>query len=175
MISGESLRRLLLALSSDINGAFAGPMDTSSWGGIKVQLKGVKALIAVSYLHADPNGPIALPMVAEKIAGSGLPAEYELRQNYPNPFNPTTTIEFALPEISLVTLKVYNILGQEVATLVNHEMLEDGDQEVVFDASVLSSGVYFYRLTTESVVVDQEEGAVTGKAFTTTKKMLLVK
>ena len=77
--------------------------------------------------------------------GSLIPSEYKLYQNYPNPFNPLTTIVFDLPKASLVTLKVYNILGQEVATLVN-EKREAGSYEVEFDGSKLTSGVYFYRL-----------------------------
>jgi hypothetical protein len=77
--------------------------------------------------------------------GSLIPSEYKLYQNYPNPFNPTTTIQFDIPKTSFVTLKVYNVLGQEVTTLVN-EKREAGRYEVPFDGSKLTSGVYFYRL-----------------------------
>lgn len=76
---------------------------------------------------------------------ANIPSEYKLYQNYPNPFNPTTTIKYDIPEQSKVVLKVYNILGQEVATLVNEEH-KAGRDEVKFDGSRLSSGVYFYRL-----------------------------
>ena len=72
---------------------------------------------------------------------------YELYQNYPNPFNPTTTIRFSLPQRSHVTLKIFDILGREVATLVNGE-LNPGEHSVVYDTKGLPSGVYFYRLTT---------------------------
>jgi hypothetical protein len=75
----------------------------------------------------------------------GIPAAYELRQNYPNPFNPTTKIEYTVPKQSFVTLKVYNVVGQEVATLVN-ELQTASKYQVSFDAKGLASGVYFYRL-----------------------------
>ena len=74
-----------------------------------------------------------------------LPKDYGLEQNYPNPFNPTTTIRYALPQRSHVTLTVFNMLGQVVATLV-HEEVEAGSHEVMFDGTGLASGVYFYRL-----------------------------
>jgi hypothetical protein len=73
-----------------------------------------------------------------------IPSTYELEQNYPNPFNPSTTIAFALPKPSEVTLKVFDASGREVATLVE-ENLPAGRHEVVLDASPFSSGVYFYR------------------------------
>jgi hypothetical protein len=78
-------------------------------------------------------------------ASSGLPAVYRLEQNYPNPFNPSTTIQFALPQRNSVTLKIFNVLGREVAILVNEEMAA-GVHKIVFDAKRLASGMYFYRL-----------------------------
>ena len=71
--------------------------------------------------------------------------EFSLSQNYPNPFNPTTKIKFVIPQSSFVNLKVYDVLGREVATLVNEEK-HPGSYEVEFDASQLSSGVYIYKL-----------------------------
>lgn len=94
-----------------------------------------------------------------------VPSKYLLEQNFPNPFNPTTTIRYAIPEDAVVTLKVYNINGQEVATLVS-EPKAAGKYEVTFDAkntlgSSLSSGIYFYR--------------VTAGRFTETRKMVLLR
>jgi hypothetical protein len=75
-----------------------------------------------------------------------LPKEFALHQNYPNPFNPSTTIAFDLPVAADVTLKVYNILGQEVESLLTAQHLDAGVQSIQFDASRLASGFYFYRL-----------------------------
>lgn len=80
-----------------------------------------------------------------------LPSAFELAQNYPNPFNPSTTIEFALPTAGEVQLVVYNVLGQEIATLVQGT-LPAGTHRVTFDASGRPSGVYFYRLSHEAGV-----------------------
>jgi hypothetical protein len=85
---------------------------------------------------------------------------YKLQQNYPNPFNPATTIRYALPQAGWVTLRVYNVLGQEVATLVD-ELQNAGEHALRFNGANLSSGVYFYRLETRS--------------FVDTRKMVLVK
>ena len=74
------------------------------------------------------------------------PREFTLSQNYPNPFNPTTTIEFTLPEDGRVVLKVYDLTGREVATLVDEERIAGVYQQAVFDASPLASGMYFARL-----------------------------
>jgi hypothetical protein len=74
-----------------------------------------------------------------------------LSQNYPNPFNPITTISFSIPSSGFTTLKVYDILDNEVATLVNEEK-PAGNYKVSFDASSLSSGIYFYRLRADSFI-----------------------
>ncbi len=80
-----------------------------------------------------------------EITGRNLPEQLSLFQNYPNPFNPTTTIRYALPQRSHVTLSVFNTLGQQVAALIDEE-IETGYHEVTFTGQALSSGVYFYRL-----------------------------
>jgi len=100
-----------------------------------------------------------------------VPDVYALGQNYPNPFNPTTNITFSLPTTSIVTLKIYNLLGQEVATLLDREEITAGDEEVEFDASTLASGVYLYRIVAEEIT---DDGGV-GQTFTQVKKMVLMK
>ncbi len=79
------------------------------------------------------------------IADDRLPHHFSLRQNYPNPFNPTTVISYELPVSSRVTLKIFNVLGQKVATLVNGEM-KAGSHQAQWDARGLASGVYLYQL-----------------------------
>jgi photosystem II stability/assembly factor-like uncharacterized protein len=86
-----------------------------------------------------------LVSVREDNSITQLPKEFSLEQNYPNPFNPTTEIRFQMSEVGHVTLKVYDVLGREVATLVN-ESLNSGRYRTTFDANRLASGVYFYRL-----------------------------
>jgi hypothetical protein len=97
---------------------------------------------------------------------SGLPTEYNISQNYPNPFNPTTVIQYALPSQSNVKINVYNTLGQLVTKLVNTN-LAAGYHQVQFNASNLSSGVYFYSIQAEAI-----DGS---KSFQIVKKMMLVK
>jgi len=121
------------------------------------------------YHEADEVGrPISVEVTPEfsQVAlslsgdGAGLPESYALSQNYPNPFNPSTEINFDLPVASKVSLVIYNVLGQEVETLVNKDM-EAGSHTVTWDASNYSSGVYFYRISAEK--------------FSETKKMMMLK
>jgi hypothetical protein len=96
-----------------------------------------------------------------------LPTEYTLRQNYPNPFNPTTTIRYELPKESFVQLSIYNVLGQEVQTLVNTTE-QPGEKAVQFEGSNFSTGIYFYRIVATS-------SSNPTNRFTQTRKMLLIK
>ena len=93
---------------------------------------------------------------------------YSMRQNYPNPFNPVTEIAFDLPSTSRVSMDVYNILGQRVATLAEGEIFEAGSHALRFDGYALPSGVYFCRLSASL------PGGI-GEQFTQVKEMLLVK
>jgi len=74
-----------------------------------------------------------------------ISTKYQLSQNYPNPFNPVTTIQYSIPYSQYVTLKVYDICGQEIECLVNEEKF-DGNYDVKFDGRNLSSGIYFYQI-----------------------------
>lgn len=108
------------------------------------------------YFNKNPTGNA----IGIQNINSEIPADYLLSQNYPNPFNPVTNIKFAVAKTGMVTLKVYDISGREVARLVNEE-LNAGTYNVDFNASHLSSGIYFYELTSGN--------------FTGTKKMVLIK
>jgi len=92
--------------------------------------------------------------------GNTIPLSFKLEQNYPNPFNPNKNIKFSIPHSAFITLKVYDVLGREVATLVN-EQKEAGDYVVNFDASKLSSGIYIYKLNAGN--------------YSSIKKMMVVK
>ncbi|MBK8983246.1 MAG: T9SS type A sorting domain-containing protein [Ignavibacteria bacterium] len=92
--------------------------------------------------------------------GSEIPFTYSLSQNYPNPFNPVTNLEFAISDLGIVSLKIFNISGSEIVTLVN-EKLSPGSYKYKFDGSNYASGVYFYKLTVNN--------------FSETKRMILLK
>ena len=95
-----------------------------------------------------------------RVEQNAIPAQYSLMQNYPNPFNPITDIRFALPEAGFTSMKIYNVLGEQVATLIN-EVKQPGEYRVEWDAHDKPSGVYFYQL-------------VSGK-FYDVKKMILIR
>ncbi|MBI1936891.1 MAG: T9SS type A sorting domain-containing protein [Ignavibacteriales bacterium] len=105
----------------------------------------------------------------EILIGYELPTEYVLEQNYPNPFNPETMIKYVLPEASNVTLKVYDILGKEVAALVNENQQAGIHYSTLSTRhSTLASGVYFYQLRVSP-------SASSGHSFVQTKKMMILK
>ncbi len=115
---------------------------------------GIQNVVGLAY---SINGN---PVSVENDNDSNLPADYSLAQNYPNPFNPTTSIQYAVASLQFVSLKIYDVLGSEIATLVNEEK-PAGNYDVEFNASSLPSGVYFYKLQAGS--------------FVETKKMVLLK
>jgi plastocyanin len=94
----------------------------------------------------DPVGVSDDELIAEK---------FELKQNYPNPFNPSTRISYAIPSASFVNLKVYDIIGNEIAVLVNEEK-QAGNYQIDFDATELTGGVYFYQLLTGPFIETKE-------------------
>lgn len=117
-----------------------------------------KIFAGLSAAHGVWSAPLPTTGVDDK---EPLPRDAVLAQNYPNPFNPSTKISFTLPKAELVTLKVYDVLGQEVATIFRNERRRAGNNTVDFNAPHLASGVYFYTLTAGN--------------FLETKKMLLVR
>ena len=104
--------------------------------------------------------PPYLPTDVRPDDEAGVPLEFSLSQNYPNPFNPTTAIKYSIPTASRVVLKIYNMLGQELTTLVNEDQAK-GNYVATFNAGAMASGVYFYKI---------EAGS-----FTQTRKMMLLK
>jgi hypothetical protein len=100
------------------------------------------------------------PPTAVKIPSLQIPVSFELLQNYPNPFNPVTTIEYSIPNTEYVVLTVYDILGRTIVTIVDKEQ-DAGRYILMFDASKLSSGMYFYTITAGN--------------FKATKKLTLMK
>ncbi|MBS4028767.1 MAG: T9SS type A sorting domain-containing protein [Ignavibacteriales bacterium] len=106
--------------------------------------RGTEALASLFYTAWVNAG--LLPFPTSIINDNSIPFEVALLQNSPNPFNPTTSITFSVPQSMVTTLKVYNVLGREVATLLNNNFLSAGTYKLPFDATDFSSGLYFYRL-----------------------------
>lgn len=120
----------------------------------------LKAISIADPRIMDKNGTFYKIKFDEKSINA-IPDKFNLAQNYPNPFNPKTIIKFDLPEDAKVSLRVYNMLGELVHTLIESEILSAGSYEREFDASYLPSGVYVYRLSSDK--------------FTATRKMVLMK
>jgi hypothetical protein len=179
-LSSQTLYDSLFAVLYRINRAFNGPLDTVTFEGpTTLVLKGKGDLAQVPFLTAgsEPAGILLRTSSAteteedmdiEDPDGEGIALETRLYQNYPNPFNPTTTVGFRLIEPLQVTLKVYDILGREVATLLEGEELDEGFHEVEFDATGLASGVYFCRFHTRPV-----EPGQAGETMNVRKLLLL--
>jgi len=122
---------------------YAGAFDGSNW--------------AAGWTALDAYGFLGGGVVTDtEVDPAEVPNSITLNQNYPNPFNPTTQISFTLPQAQQVTLKVYDMLGREVATLANRKMFSSGMSTLNFNASNLSSGLYIYRLTSGNVAVTRK-------------------
>jgi hypothetical protein len=119
--------------------------------------KSVADLIYTAWVDAGSPDPNVVSAINDKQLS---PSSFSLSQNYPNPFNPSTSIKFSVPQKGNVTLKVFDLMGREVAVLINGEK-ETGNYETSFDASKLSSGVYFYELR--------------AAGFSQSKKMIVIK
>jgi hypothetical protein len=158
----------IYAATSD-SGVFRSTDNGATWTNINSGLKDLgtgSITISNSYMYATtPSGVWKRPLseisaVDDNLSGIRIPAECNLSQNYPNPFNPSTIISYQIPTTRFVTLKVYDILGREVKTLVN-EQKNAGSYKVSFDGSKLASGVYIYQLC--------------AGGFIKTRKLLLIK
>ncbi|MCX7833328.1 MAG: T9SS type A sorting domain-containing protein, partial [Ignavibacteria bacterium] len=116
------------------------------------------------YLYAISSSGAVMKLVDNVLVGvennNNIPTEYKLEQNYPNPFNPTTTISFSLPKSAFVTIKVYDVLGKEIRTILS-ENKDAGNHSLLFDATDLPSGIYYYKIVANN--------------FVDTKKMILLK
>ena len=113
-------------------------------------LLALPVLLQAQYLGGNGRGDVSVSLTNINISVKEITAEiqtkYDLAQNYPNPFNPTTNVRFSMCNVQFVTLKIFDMLGREVATLVNEE-LAPGSYSVDWNASQFSSGIYFYTLT----------------------------
>jgi hypothetical protein len=142
-----------------------GPLDSleniRAWGyPIEDSIKIYCPARSVQYILID-NGTRYLATGITENTTTQLPKQFTLQQNYPNPFNPQTMISYSLPQSCTVTLKIYDVIGHEVAVLLRNEKKEAGSYTVSFDGAKLPSGIYFYRITSEK--------------FNQTRKMLLLK
>jgi hypothetical protein len=144
MVNARTMRDGLISKNYDI--IWNEWHEGHSWGSWRAHLD-----IALEYFF-----PKTVPVVFE----DNVPTNYSLSQNYPNPFNPSTKIKYSIPQTSNVVIKIFDILGNEIETLVKEEK-PVGSYEIDFDASSLSSGIYFYRLQAGD--------------FIETKKMVLMK
>jgi photosystem II stability/assembly factor-like uncharacterized protein len=133
--------------------------------GLGTNVSALSLFVNGNYIYLGCNGQsvwrrLLSDIISVQNISTEIPEKFSLSQNYPNPFNPGTVIRFSLSVVSNASLKVYDVTGKEVETLVN-ERLQAGTYEAPFDGSRLTSGVYFYKLVTEG--------------FSETKKMLMIK
>jgi hypothetical protein len=123
------------------------PLGDLNWFPAQKKIWQDNKAAAMQHILDENETRIALTSVEQ--ADNLIPAKFELSQNYPNPFNPSTQITYSIPKGGMVTLKVFNLLGQEVATLVNQNQ-NAGNYVVNFNASSLSSGIYMYRIQADN-------------------------
>lgn len=149
-----------------VNITFSGPIDTLHFGKY-TSLTGVKSLSEVSFLTLQKKTS-QIKNIEANTDSYEKPDNFFLAQNYPNPFNPYTQIEFQLPVDALVTLKVFDILGREIAKLAENKEFGEGANELEFDGTNLPAGIYFYRITAQDITT-------TEVLYHTTRKMILNK
>ena len=124
------------------NGSYNAPPVDHAW---RLNFNSSTGDFLSNFSHNANFTDIQWPSTTDINDGTSLVDRFSLEQNYPNPFNPSTSIQYAIARRQFITLKVYDVLGNEIATLVN-ETKPAGKYEVNFDASILSSGIYFYKL-----------------------------
>ena len=169
----EWVYAILIIDSNIFAGAYYGGVYFSSNNGLNWVQKNegfgnqvVNSLLSSNnYIYAGTAGSSVWKRPLSELIGINpiakeVPDKFSLFQNYPNPFNPTTKIKFQIAKSSFVTLKIYDILGREVETLVNEKQTA-GTYQAEWDGSIFASGIYFYKLQTES--------------FSETKKMMLIR
>jgi hypothetical protein len=156
-----------LFVATEFGGVSRSTDDGNTWEQINegLPVKSASGLaIGDGYLFVGTSASVwrrPLSQIATSVTDpASSPQRFRLWQNYPNPFNPSTTIRYELPHAAFVTLKIYNSLGQEVATLLD-ENRPAGVYTIEFEGKNLSSGVYFYRFTSDQ--------------FTQTRNMIIVK
>lgn len=163
LLSGALLLFTVTAQAQNVisfmGGTFEGTSVTVNFTGGEA-VTGVFSNSSVNVTGGFGNGVDLIP-TSNEFAKGDLPVQFKLNQNYPNPFNPSTNISFDLPRTSNVKLEVFNSIGARVAVLIN-EQRSAGRYTLRFDASGLSSGMYFYRLLADGNLIS-------------THKMLLIK
>jgi plastocyanin len=148
------------------NGGFQVPFG----GGMVASLaSGTHYYVCTNHVLSGMKGTITVnPVTSVQIIENNVPSSFKLNQNFPNPFNPATSISFSIPRSSFITLKVFNIIGEEIQTLIEGE-LDPGSYKTGWDGSKQSSGMYFYQL---KVFDSQGSGE---QLFVETKRLLLLK
>ena len=155
----------------DANGNTSNSGFTVPFGGGTVIPQAARTYYYVCSVHAafGMKGTIIVNTTTGVTSnGNNSPSVFKLSQNYPNPFNPTTTISFTVPQPSEITLKVYNLLGSEIQTLAQG-IYSAGAYEKSWNASNISTGIYFYQLQAHKLSADKSE------IYTETKRLILIK
>lgn len=131
------------------NGGFETPF---SGGTVLITQVGTHYYVCVPHASIGMNGQIVVnPSTDIQTTTVITPTAFYLKQNFPNPFNPSTIISFNLPKKNHVTLKIYNTIGNEIATLIDGD-IQAGTHEIKWDAKTISAGVYFYRIETDEFI-----------------------
>jgi hypothetical protein len=167
-VFGFAANRSSIFAATD-SGVFSSTDYGTNWSDISTGMNHIyvsSLFVSGSYLYASTsNGLMKRPLSEITSVEFGpskgeIPKAYTLAQNYPNPFNPETTIRFGIPQTGFISLKIFNILGEEIATLIS-ENLKPGIYSVHWNATPFASGIYFYQLRAGS--------------YSETKKLILLK